>query len=285
MSIPILDLKPQLHAIQAEIENAILAVVRSGQYILGETVSSFEQACADYLGVKYAIGVNSGTDALIISLRALGIGAGDEVITTPFSFFATAEAISNVGAKPVFVDICPKTFNLNADLLVGAITERTKGIMPVHLYGQPAPMAKIMAIAHQYHLPVIEDCAQSFGAQYRGICLGCGGDCDPQPLIGKYTGSIGTVGAFSFFPTKNLGAYGDGGLIVTNDPHLAHTARKLRVHGAEKRYQNEMLGYNSRLDALQAAILHVKLPYIDRWNQADGKWHLPTITTWQPYPV
>jgi dTDP-4-amino-4,6-dideoxygalactose transaminase len=268
MSIPILDLKPQLHAIQAEIENAILAVVRSGQYILGETVSSFEQACADYLGVKYAIGVNSGTDALIISLRALGIGAGDEVITTPFSFFATAEAISNVGAKPVFVDICPKTFNLNADLLVGAITERTKGIMPVHLYGQPAPMAKIMAIAHQYHLPVIEDCAQSFGAQYRGICLGCGGDCDPQPLIGKYTGSIGTVGAFSFFPTKNLGAYGDGGLIVTNDPHLAHTARKLRVHGAEKRYQNEMLGYNSRLDALQAAILHVKLPYIDRWNQA-----------------
>lgn len=268
MHIPILDLKPQLQSIQAEMEMAILTVVRSGQYILGEPVHKFEQACAEYLTTNYAIGVNSGTDALVISLRALGIGAGDEVITSPFSFFATAEAISNVGAKPVFVDICPKSFNLNPDLIASAITERTKGIMPVHLYGQPAPMAQIMSIAAKYHLPVIEDCAQAFGARYSGLCIGCGGDCQAEGLIGKYTGSIGTVAAFSFFPTKNLGAYGDGGLIVTNDPAIAQTARKLRVHGSEKRYENEMLGYNSRLDALQAAILQVKLKYIDQWNQA-----------------
>ncbi|MFN3927936.1 MAG: DegT/DnrJ/EryC1/StrS family aminotransferase [Pseudanabaenaceae cyanobacterium] len=267
MKIPILDLKPQLHSIQAELENAILAVVRSGQYILGKAVQEFEQSAAQYLGVKHAIGVNSGTDALVISLRSLGIGTGDEVITTPFSFFATAESISMVGAKPVFVDISPDTFNINPDLIPAQITPQTKAILPVHLYGQPAPMAKIMAIAAQYQLPVLEDCAQSFGARYMGDCEGCGPSCGAENYMGKMTGAIGRVGAFSFFPTKNLGAYGDGGLIATNDDQIAELARMLRVHGAKQRYQNEMLGYNSRLDTLQAAILQVKLPYLDQWNQ------------------
>jgi dTDP-4-amino-4,6-dideoxygalactose transaminase len=272
MKIPILDLKPQLHSLQTELESAILEVVRSGQFILGKAVTQFEEAVAEYLGVPYAIGVNSGTDALVIGLRALGIGAGDEVITTPFSFFATAESISMVGATPVFVDISSADFNINADLIEEKITPRTKAIMPVHLYGQPAPMAKIMTIAQRHNLAVVEDCAQSFGARYGGKCLDCArvSSCGEMslPLVGKMTGTMGQVGAFSFFPTKNLGAYGDGGLVVTNDPHIAELARMLRVHGAKQRYQNELLGYNSRLDTMQAAILGVKLPHIDRWNEA-----------------
>ncbi len=266
MNIPILDLKPQLHSLQAEMEQAILQVVRSGQYILGRAVQEFEAEVAQYLGVRYAIGVNSGTDALMIGLRALGIGPGDEVITTPFSFFATAESISNVGAKPVFVDVCPESFNIDPALIPAQITPRTKAIMPVHLYGQPANMAQIRAIAQAYHLKIIEDCAQSFGARYMGDCWGCDRSCQPDPLVGKYTGSLGDIGAFSFFPTKNLGAYGDGGLVVTNDEQLAETARKLRVHGAKHRYHNELLGYNSRLDTIQAAVLRVKLPHVAQWN-------------------
>lgn len=270
IKIPILDLKPQYQAIKTEIQAAINGVLESGQFILGPTVKNFESAVAEYLGVKHAIGVNSGTDALVIGLRALDVGPGDEVITTPFSFFATAESISNIGAKPVFVDIQPATFNIDPDLIEAAITPQTKAIMPVHLYGNPATMAQIMDIARKHSLKVIEDCAQSFGAVYKGDCGDCNQTCKEttrEQLSGQYVGTIGDVGAFSFFPTKNLGAYGDGGLITTNDDDVAALARMLRVHGAKKKYHNEILGYNSRLDALQAAILNVKLKYIDQWNQ------------------
>ncbi len=268
--IPILDLSPQYQSIKSEIYAAIDRVLESGQFIMGQDVKAFEQETAKYLGVKYAIAVNSGTDALIIGLRALGIGAGDEVITTPFSFFATAESISNVGAKPVFVDIDARTFNIDPAKIVEKISDRTKAIMPVHLYGNPAAMAQIIDIAQAHNLKVIEDCAQSFGAKYYGHCSNCGDACAESTrsaIAGKMVGAIGDVGAFSFFPSKNLGAYGDGGLIATNDETVAELAKMLRVHGAKKKYHNEILGYNSRLDTLQAAILRVKLPYIDQWNQ------------------
>lgn len=268
--VPILDLKPQYQAIQAEIQTAVNRVLESGQFILGPEVKQFEADAAAYLGVKHAIGVNSGTDALVISLRSLGIGPGDEVITTPFSFFATAESISMVGATPVFVDIDAASFNLDADQIRQCITDKTKAILPVHLFGNPAPMAKILEIAAAHNLKVVEDCAQAFGAVYKGDCPGCGGSCQDalrDRLMGQRIGAIGDAAAFSFFPTKNLGAYGDGGLITTQDDAVAEMARKLRVHGAAKRYHNEELGYNSRLDAIQAAILGVKLPYIDKWNQ------------------
>jgi dTDP-4-amino-4,6-dideoxygalactose transaminase len=253
--IPILDLKPQYQSIKAEIQAAIDRVLESGDFIMGEDVKLFEREVAEYLEVKHAIAVNSGTDALVIGLKALGIGEGDEVITTPFSFFATAESISNVGAKPVFADIDPNSFNIDPKAIASKITSRTKVIMPVHLYGQPAAMDEIMDIANTYGLKVIEDCAQSFGAR----------------SFGKCTGTIGDVGAFSFFPSKNLGAYGDGGLIVTDNDGVAEIARMLRVHGAKKKYHNEVLGYNSRLDTLQAAILRVKLKHIDTWNKARWK--------------
>ena len=258
MKIPILDLKPQYESIKTEIQVAINRVLESGAFIMGPDVKLFEQEVAEYLGAKYAIGVNSGTDALVIGLKAAGIGEGDEVITTPFSFFATAESISNVGAKPVFADIDPRSFNINPEEIKGKITPNTKAIMPVHLYGRPAAMGEIMDIAQEYGLKVIEDCAQSFGARFYER------DSD---LNSKFTGTIGDVGAYSFFPSKNLGAYGDGGLIVTDNDQVAEMARALRVHGAKKKYHNEMLGYNSRLDSLQAAILRVKLQYIDSWNQ------------------
>ena len=243
MKIPILDLKPQYQQIQTEILIAINEVLDSGQFIMGQAVKQFEQEVAQYLGVKYAIGVNSGTDALVLGLRSLGIGTGDEVITTPFSFFATAESISQVGAKPIFVDIHSQSFNLNYQEVIAKITDKTKAIMPVHLYGQPAAMAQIQEIAQDYHLKVIEDCAQSFGARYYGDCQDCDHHCSESignSIQGKYTGTIGQVGAFSFFPSKNLGAYGDGGLIVTDDPEIAEVARMLRVHGARKKYHNEM---------------------------------------------
>ncbi len=255
MKIPVLDLKPQYRAHKEEMSEAIARVLESGQFILGPDVRLLEEEVAAYLGVKHAIGVNSGTDALMIGLRAAGIGEGDEVITTPFSFFATAESISNVGAKPIFADIDPNCYNIDPEEIKAKITPQTKGIMPVHLYGRPAAMGQIMDIAHQYGLKVIEDCAQSFGARYGG----------------KYTGTIGHVGAFSFFPSKNLGAYGDGGMIVTDNDRVAEIARMLRVHGTKTRYNNQVLGYNSRLDSIQAAILRVKLKYIDGWNGARRK--------------
>jgi len=250
LKIPILDLSPQYQSLKTEIYSAIDRVLESGQFIMGPDVKQFEQEVAAYLGVKHAIAVNSGTDALVIGLRSLGIGAGDEVITTPFSFFATAESISSVGATPIFVDIDPQTFNIDPANIKDKITLRTRAIMPVHLYGNPAAMTQIMEIAQENGLKIIEDCAQSFGARYNG----------------KMTGSIGDVGAYSFFPSKNLGAYGDGGLIATNDDAIADLAKMLRVHGAKKKYHNEIIGYNSRLDTLQAAILRVKLPHIDEWN-------------------
>jgi dTDP-4-amino-4,6-dideoxygalactose transaminase len=267
--IPILDLTPQYQSLKPEIYAAIDRVLESGQFIMGPDVKQFEQEVATYLGVKHAIAVNSGTDALVIGLRSMGIGAGDEVITTPFSFFATAESISSVGATPIFVDIDPKTFNIDPAKIKDKITSRTKAIMPVHLYGNPAAMTQIMEIAQANNLKVIEDCAQSFGARYAGTCSGCDGACSDtlrSAIAGKMTGTIGDVGAYSFFPSKNLGAYGDGGLIATNDDAIADLARMLRVHGAKKKYHNEIIGYNSRLDTLQAAILRVKLPHIDEWN-------------------
>lgn len=248
--IPVLDLSPQIDALWDELQAAIARVLRSGQFIMGPEVKALEREAAEYLGAKHAVGVNSGTDALVIGLRALGVGEGDEVITTPFSFFATAESIGILGAKPVFVDIDAASFNLDPQKLEAAITPRTKAIMPVHLYGNPAAMDEILAIAQAHGLKVIEDCAQSFGARYQG----------------RFTGTLGEVGAYSFFPSKNLGAYGDGGLIVTDDAALAEQMRMLRTHGAKTKYHNEILGYNSRLDSLQAAILRVKLPHVERWN-------------------
>jgi len=271
--IQILDLSPEIAEIREEISNAINRVIDNTAFIMGPEVKDFEAHVAKYLGVKHAIGVNSGTDALVIALRALGVGAGEEVITTPFSFFATAESISMVGAVPVFVDIDPGTYNIDPGLIEAAITPKTKAIMPVHLYGNPCAMTQIMEIAHKHSLLVVEDCAQSFGARYFGECAGCNGEnCDSairSSIHGKQTGTIGHAGAYSFFPSKNLGAFGDGGLIVTNDDAVAENMRMLRVHGAKKKYHNEVLGYNSRLDTIQAAILDVKLPHIDRWN--DGR--------------
>jgi dTDP-4-amino-4,6-dideoxygalactose transaminase len=249
--IPALDLSPEIELLWDELNTAIQGVLRSGQFILGPNVRAFEAEAAEYLGVKHVVGVNSGTDALVIGLRALGIRPGDEVIITPFTFFATAEAISDVGAIPVFVDIDLETYNIDPSLIEEKITARTKAILPVHLFGQAAEMDPIVALAEEYGLKILEDVAQAFGAEYRDQKLG----------------TIGHAGAFSFFPSKNLGAYGDGGLITTGDDKTAEIARMLRVHGAKKKYHNEIVGYNSRLDELQAAILRVKLPYIDEWNE------------------
>lgn len=270
MKIPVLDLKPQYQQLKAEIDQAIASVLESTQFVLGPEVKLLESEIANYLGVKHAIGVNSGTDALIIALRALNIGAGDEVITTSFSFYATAESISLVGAKPIFADIQEDSFNIDPSKIKDKITDKTKAIIPVHLYGQPVAMTEINTIAQECGLKVIEDCAQAFGAVYYGDCIGCHQSCDDnqrQKITGKYVGGIGDVGAFSFYPTKNLGAYGDGGMIVTNNDDIAELSQMLRVHGAKKNYHNELLGYNSRLDSLQACVLRVKLKYIDKWNQ------------------
>jgi len=250
IEIPVYDPRPEVEFLWEELRAAMERVLASGRYILGPEVQQFEREVAQYLSVKHAIGLNSGTDALVIGLRALGIQPGDEVITSPFTFFATAEAISLIGATPVFVDIDPKTFNINPELITAAITERTKAIVPVHLYGQAADMDPILEIAHKYGLKVLEDTAQGFGAEYKGQKLG----------------TIGDAGAYSFFPTKNLGGMGDGGLLVTNDDSVAQNARKLRAHGASKKYFNEVIGYNSRLDEIQAAFLRVKLKYVDEFN-------------------
>jgi dTDP-4-amino-4,6-dideoxygalactose transaminase len=248
--VPMLDSKPQYATLKPSIQDAVNHVLQSGQFVMGPEVRAFEREIARYLNTRYAIGVNSGTDALFISLHALGVGPGDEVITTPFTFFATAEAISHVGATPVFVDIDPRTFNLDTELIEEKITPHTKAILPVHLFGHSVDMAPILALAEKYDIFILEDVAQAFGGKYRGRKLG----------------TIGDIGAFSFFPSKNLGACGDGGLIATNDSKIAELARMLRVHGAKEKYRNEVVGYNSRLDELQAAILRVKLPYLDQWN-------------------
>jgi dTDP-4-amino-4,6-dideoxygalactose transaminase len=246
-----LDLTPEVEELWDELAAAFERVMRSGQYVGGPEVAAFEAEAAEYLGVRHAVAVNSGTDALVIALRALGVGPGDEVVTTPFSFFATAESIASVGATPVFVDVDERTFNLDPSLLEARITPRAKAILPVHLYGRPVDMDAVLEVADRHGLKVVEDCAQSFGAPWRG----------------RKTGSLGHAGAFSFYPTKNLGAFGDGGLVTTGDDEVAKAARMLRDHGSERRYHNVMLGYNSRLDALQAAMLRVKLPRVDAWNE------------------
>ncbi len=233
------------------INAAVLEVLASGRYIGGSVVEEFEQQFASYIGTSDCVSCNSGTDALFLALRALGIGAGDEVITTPFTFVATAEVISAVGATPVFVDIELATFNLDLNQVEAAITDRTRAIIPVHLFGQPTNMTRLMAIAQAHNLFVVEDCAQSTGAEWQD----------------KRVGSIGHIGCFSFYPTKNLGACGDGGAITTNDLAIRDRLRCLRDHGRRGAYYYEELGINSRLDAVQAAILQIKLRYLDQWNQ------------------
>lgn len=249
--VPPLDLSQQYKTIQDEVSAAVLEVLASGRYIGGTSVEQFEQEFGHYIGVTETIACNSGTDALFLALRALKIGPGDEVITTPFTFIATAEMISAVGATPVFVDIDAQTFNLDLEQIPNAITERTKAILPVHLFGQPVDMTRLMAIASSHHLAVIEDCAQATGAEWQG----------------QKVGSIGHIGCFSFFPTKNLGACGDGGAVTTNDPGLARQIRIVKEHGQSARYLSDTVGINSRLDAVQAAILRIKLRYLDTWNQ------------------
>ena len=250
--IPIYDPRPEIEALWDEIHEAIDRVLRSGRFILGPEVETFEEEVAAYSQTKYGIGVSSGTDALLVSLMAIGVGPGDEVITTPYTFFATAGAISRLCAKPVFVDIDPLTYNIDPEKIEAAITPRTKAIIPVHLYGQMADMDSIMEIAERYSLYVIEDAAQAIGAEYKG----------------RRAGSIGHLGCFSFFPSKNLGGFGDGGMVVTNDPDLAEKVRVLRVHGAKPKYHHHVVGGNFRLDALQAAVLRVKLRHLDEWTAA-----------------
>jgi len=252
MQVPLLDLKQQHAALRDELRAATDRVLDSQQFVLGEEVRRLEEEIAAYSHARHAVGCASGTDALLLALMALDIGAGDEVVTTPFSFFATASTIWRAGARPVFADIEPRTFNLDPAKLEAAITERTKAIMPVHLYGQCAEMDAIGEIAARHGLPVIEDAAQAIGAE----------------LDGRRAGSLGRVACFSFYPTKNLGAAGDGGMLSTDDDELAARLRRLRVHGGETEYLHREVGLNSRLDALQAAILRVKLPHLDAWSDA-----------------
>jgi dTDP-4-amino-4,6-dideoxygalactose transaminase len=250
--IPMVDLKRQYRALKTEIDTAVSAVLDQTQFILGPNVSKLEEEIATYHGLPYAVGVANGTDALLLALRACGIKTGDEVITTPFTFIATAEVIAQLCATPVFVDICHDTFNINPSLIEEKITPKTKAIIPVHLFGHPADMDPIMQIAAKHNLKVIEDCAQAFGAKHKN----------------QRAGTIGDVGCFSFFPSKNLGCYGDGGMVITKDEDIARQIKMLRNHGSSVRYHHSEVGYNSRLDEIQAAILRVKLKHIDQFNNA-----------------
>ena len=250
--IPLLDLKSQYKALKKDIDKAIQYVLERQNFVLGEEVRDLEEKVAHFCGTKYGVGVNSGTDALILTLKAFGIKENDEVITTPFTFIATAEAIVQVGAKPVFVDIDPVTYNLNPDLIEKKVNKRTKAILPVHLYGLCADMDPILRIAKKYNIKILEDCAQAIGSTYHG----------------KKAGAIGDAGAMSFFPSKNLGGFGDGGMVVTNSTSIADKIRLLRAHGSKKRYFHDVIGYNSRLDNLQAAILSVKIGKLKQWLDA-----------------
>ena len=253
--IPMLDLHDEVEELWDEINHNIQSVLKDTRFILGPEVQTFEREVAQYFGAQHAIGVNSGTDALIIGLRAAGIQPGDEVIVPSFTFYATPEAVSLVGATPLFADIDAGTLNISPSDIIKKLSNKTKAIIPVHLFGRPADMDAILKIAQENNLRVIEDCAQSFGAK-----------CNFAGKNERITGTLGEAGAFSFFPSKNLGAYGDGGLIITNNDDLAEQARILRVHGSKERYHHENLGYNSRLDAIQATILRVKLKHVDRFN-------------------
>ena len=248
--VPFIDLSLQHRALRAELKNAIDEVMRSQQFVLHDKGRQLESEICAKIGTRFAVGVASGSDALYLALTGLGVGHDDEVITTPFTFFATAGSISRTGAKPVFVDVDKNTFNIDPSKIEGAITKKTKAIIPVHLFGLPCDMPVIRKIASKHSLFVIEDAAQSFGAKWNG----------------KETGSMGDAGCLSFFPTKNLGGAGDGGMVVTSSEKLADTVRTLRPHGSRKKYHHEMVGINSRLDEIQAAVLLVKLKYIDRWN-------------------
>ncbi|PZA08759.1 MULTISPECIES: DegT/DnrJ/EryC1/StrS aminotransferase family protein [unclassified Meiothermus] len=253
--IPIIDLQREYQALKTQIDQAVGRVLASGSYIGGPEVSALEAELSSYLGTPHVITVASGTDALCIALRAMGVGPGDEVITTPFTFIATVEAIQHAGARPVLVDIDPQTFNLEPAHLASALSERTRAILPVHLYGQPAPMREIRAFAQQHGLLILEDAAQAIGARY------CDGEAD------RMAGNLGDAAGFSLYPTKNLGAYGDAGFITTSSPQIAEEARLLAAHGSKTRYHHiRPAGYTSRLDALQAAILRVKLPHLESWN-------------------
>jgi dTDP-4-amino-4,6-dideoxygalactose transaminase len=252
MAIPLVDLKAQFENIKDEINNAIQEVLESQWFILGTKVQELEEKIADYCHAKYGVGVASGSDAILLALMAIDIGTDDEVITTPFTFFATAGSVSRLGAKPVFVDIDPRTYNINPQLIEEKITPRTKAIIPVHLYGQCADMDPILEIAEKHELYIIEDAAQAIGAKYKD----------------RYAGSIGHIGCLSFFPTKNLGGYGDGGMVLTNHEELAEKIKVLRVHGSKPKYYHSLIGCNSRLDAIQAAVLLAKLDHLDEWNQA-----------------
>ncbi len=250
--VPLLDLKRQYLTIKDDLDRALLNVLDHGKFILGPEVKELEAKIADYSDCKFAIGVNSGTDALLLSLRALDVGPGDEVITSDFSFFASAGVISRLGARPVFVDIQADTFNMDPAMLEAAITEKTKVIMPVHLYGQMADLDPILEIAKKRGIAVVEDGAQCIGTRYKD----------------KLCGSMGKIGCFSFFPSKNLGAIGDGGMIVTNDEQLADLCRILRVHGSKPKYYHKIVGFNSRLASIQAAAVLVKLPHLQKWSEA-----------------
>ncbi len=253
MKVPMLDLKAQFATIREEVMRAVEAVFESQYFILGPQVAAFEEEIARYVGARHAIGCASGTDALLLSLMALDVGPGDEVITTPFTFFATAGSIARLGARPVFVDIEEDTFNIDPEKIPPAITEKTKAIIPVHLFGQCADMDRINEAAGD--IPVIEDAAQALSAEYKG----------------KRAGVLGTMGCYSFFPSKNLGGAGDGGMITTDDDELAERLGMLRLHGAHQKYYHDLVGINSRLDALQAAVLRVKLPHLDAWSDARAR--------------
>jgi dTDP-4-amino-4,6-dideoxygalactose transaminase len=251
MKVPLLDLKAQYQAIKGEIDAAVMETVASQHFIMGPKVEALEKGVAGYLDAPYAVAVSSGTDALILALMALGIGKGDEVITSSYTFFATAGSIARVGAKPVFADICEDTFNINPEEVAKKITKKTKAIIPVHLFGQAADMDPLLEIARKKKLKIIEDGAQAIGAQYKG----------------KKLCTLGLVGTLSFFPSKNLGGMGDGGMVITRDPTLYEFMKLLRNHGAQPKYYHKYIGGNFRLDALQAAVLSVKLKYLEGWSE------------------
>jgi dTDP-4-amino-4,6-dideoxygalactose transaminase len=250
--VPLCDLQAQYRELESQLQEAVSRVLKSGQVILGPEVAALEQEVARYCGAGYAVGCSSGSDALSLALHALGVGPGDEVIVPPFTFFASVGAICRAGARPVFVDIDPVTYNLDPLQVEGKVTPRTRAIMAVHLYGQCVDMEPLWRVAERRELPIIEDAAQAIGAEYQE----------------KRCGTLGAVACFSFYPTKNLGAFGDAGMVVTNDPEWAAHMTHLRVHGMETRYQHKYLGWNARLDAIQAALLRTKLPHLDRWVEA-----------------
>ncbi|MCD6362406.1 MAG: DegT/DnrJ/EryC1/StrS family aminotransferase [Synergistetes bacterium] len=251
MRVPLLDLKAQYARIKEEIDKALYSVLESQRFILGENVFKLEKELSSYIGVKHAIGVASGSDALLLSYMALGLGEGDEIITSPFTFFATASSAARLGIRVIFADVREDTYNLDISSVRERLTPQVKALVPVHIFGQPVEMDKIMEISRERGIPVVEDVAQAIGSAFKG----------------RKAGSFGSLNCLSFFPSKNLGGYGDGGAILTDDDHLAELVRKLRVHGSSKRYYHDLLGINSRLDEIQAAILRVKLKYIDKWNE------------------